>query len=441
MFDFLTNKFTSIFSVFDKNKYITEDNIHDVLLKVHDALLQADVPYDVVQAFMSDIKQDVVGKQVIKALQPGEQLVKIVHDRLKVLLGDEADVDKVQELVLPATIMVMGLQGSGKTTTTAKIAFFMAKRAEKKNKKQSILVASVDFYRPAAIDQLEVVARQAHVAFYRSSATDPIKAAMDIQQYARKNHFDLLILDTAGRLHVDNPMLQELCSIDTQIRPRYKWLVLDSMTGQESLNIAQTFDQKVGFDHAIMSKMDSDSRGGAAFSFRYVLRKSIAFIGIGEKVADLELFYPDRVASRILGMGDLASLAEKADEKIKQSEQEAVYASFMSGNFSLQDFAKHMDMMSTLGSMTQLLRYIPGMGSLNVSPDMIEKGEQDMKLFRAIINSMTPKERLNPAILNPSRKKRIAQGAGVQITDVNQLLQRFEQSKQYVKLFKKFGKF
>lgn len=303
------------------------------------------------------------------------------------------------------------------------------------------MLGSVDFYRPAAIDQLEIIAGQAGADFYRSQETDPVYAARDIQKYAKQHNYDVLLLDTAGRLHVDDAMLKELQAIDVGVRPTHKLLVLDAMTGQESLNVAKTFEKHVGFDAVIMSKMDSDSRGGAAFSFRYALKKQIAFIGIGEKVEDLELFHPDRMAGRILGMGDLTSLAEKADATIKKSEQEAAYSSFISGNFSLQDFASQMDMMGRIGSMSSLLKYIPGMGGLKLSPEMIQKGEQEMKRFKAIINSMTPKERLRPSILDKSRKKRVAMGAGVDLSQVNQLLQRFEQSKQYVKLFKKFGGF
>lgn len=438
MFDFLTNTFSSIFSTLGRNKQLTEVNIQEALVKVYDALLEADVPYDVVQAFMEEIKKEVVGQKVLSSLKPSEQFVKIVHDRLNHFLGG-ADQTASFTFQIPATIMIMGLQGSGKTTTVAKLASWVKKEAAKKGKDQSIIVGSVDFYRPAALDQLERVAKQAGVTFYRSAEKDPIKAAQDIQKYAQNNKFDLLFLDTAGRLHIDSQMLQELKTIDQLLKPHYKLLVLDAMTGQESLTVARSFEQAVGFDHAILSKMDSDSRGGAAFSFRYALKKPILFVGIGEKVADLEPFYPDRMANRILGMGDIVSLAEKADEKIKQSEQEAAYKAFMSGNFTLQDFAQQMEMMGRLGSMTQLLKYIPGMGNMNISPEMLEKGEQEMKTFKAIISSMTPKERFNPVILNNSRKQRIAKGAGVGVNQVNQLLQRFEQSKQYVKLFKKFG--
>jgi signal recognition particle subunit SRP54 len=440
MFDFLTNKFSSIFSSLQTNKKLTEHNIQDACDNVQDALLEADVPYDLVQIFIEEVKKEVIGQKVWASLKPGDQFIKIVHDRLKHFLGYQEN-EVPFSFQLPATVMIMGLQGSGKTTTVAKLASWAKKEAQKKGKERTILVGSVDFYRPAAVDQLELVAKQAGVTFYRSLEKDPIKAARDIQNYAKNHGFELLFLDTAGRLHVDNPMLQELQTIDKDLKPRYKFLVLDAMTGQESLTVARSFDQSVGFDHAILSKMDSDSRGGAAFSFRYVLKKPILFIGTGEKISDLEPFHADRMSGRILGMGDIVSLVEKADEKIKQSEQESAYKAFMSGNFSLQDFAQQMEMMGRLGSMSQLLKYIPGMGNMKLTPEMVEKGEQELKRFKAIISSMTPKERINPAILNSSRKQRIAKGAGVAVDQVNQLLQRFEQSKQYVKLFKKFGAF
>lgn len=439
MFDFLTNTFSSLFSHLVSGGKLTEKNIEQTLVSIKDALLEADVPYELVETFVGDVKQELVGQKVLTSLKPAEHLAKVVHDKLKAFLGGVGQ-SVPFAFQLPSVVMVMGLQGSGKTTSVGKIAAWAKREAEAKNKQRRILVASVDFYRPAAIDQLEIVARNAQVSFYRATNTDPIKAAREIHAYFKKELFEILFLDTAGRLHIDNQMLQELRSIDADLAPKYKILVLDAMTGQESLTVARAFDQGVGFDMALMSKMDSDTRGGAAFSFRYSLKKPIVFTGIGEKIEDLELFHPDRMAGRILGMGDVFTLAEKANEKIKQSEQEEAYKAFSQGRFTLQDFANQIAMMNKLGSLSQLAKYLPAMGGQTLSADALAKGEQELKKCKAIISSMTAKERLNHKILDNSRKKRIAQGAGVQVQDINFLLQRFEESQQYAKLFKKFGK-
>lgn len=438
MFDFLSEKFSSVFSKITGKSHLTEQNMSEALEKVREALLQADVPYKLVQTFIAEVQADAVGKKVLSSLKPGEQLIKIVHERLKEFMG--SDTTKDFSFQLPSTVMMIGLQGSGKTTTIAKVAHFVLEQAKKRNKKRAILFASVDFYRPAAIDQLEILARQVGVSFYRSLSTDPVVAANDIQQYAKKNSFELLFLDTAGRLHVDTTMIQEIKKIDSIVSPRYKLLVLDSMTGQESLSVAESFDKGVGYHYAILSKMDSDTRGGAAFAFRYAQKKPILFVGVGEKIDDLQQFHPDRMAGRILGMGDMLSLIERAEEKVKESEQEALYKAFSSGKMNLQDFANQLDMMGKIGSLSQIAKYIPGMGGVQLSQDVLTKGEGELKRFRAIISSMTPKERFYPQLLDGSRKQRVARGAGATVSEVNLLLQRFDQSKQYVKLFKKFGR-
>jgi len=439
MFDFLSEKFSSIFSRLTGKGYLSESNVQEAIDKVKDALLEADVPYKLVDEFTESIRQEVVGKKVIKSLKPGEQFIKVIHEKLLHFLGDSLDNNFA--LQIPSMVMVMGLQGSGKTTTIAKLAKFVQKQAEKRGKQRKILLASVDFYRPAAVDQLEVLAKQVGVGFYRASSTDPVYAAKEINNYAKNNRFEIIFLDTAGRLHVDNAMLKELQQIDMSLRPKCKILVLDSMTGQESLNVAKAFNQAVSFNSAILTKMDSDTRSGAAFAFRYSLQKPISFVGIGEKIDDLEPFRPKRVADRMLGMGDIISLVEKAEEKIKKNEQESLYKAFTSGKMNLQDFANQMDMVGRLGSLSRIMKYMPGMSGANVSPEMIQKGEKEVKRFKAIISSMTPKERFYPKVLDGSRKKRIALGAGVKVEDINILLQRFEQSQQYAKLFKKFGRF
>jgi signal recognition particle subunit SRP54 len=438
MFDFLSNKFSSIFSHITGRGRLTEKNIEEVLAKVQEALLEADVPYELVQAFIDDVKTEVHGQKVLASLRPDEQLLKVVHDRLKTFLGGQSSVPF--SFQLPSVTMVMGLQGSGKTTTIAKMAHFVQQQAKQRGKERRILMASVDFYRPAALDQLELLARSVGVDFYRSKETNPIKAAVDIHNHYKNGQYELLFLDTAGRLHVDDTMLKELQDIDARLKPRYKLLVLDSMTGQESLRIAKAYEEQVGFQAAILSKMDSDTRCGAAFSFRYALKKPVIFVGTGEKIADLELFHPDRAAGRILGMGDLMSLVEKANATVNQSEQENAYNAMFKGKMTLQDFADQLAMVGKLGSISSLMKYLPGAGNFNVSQDMIEKGERELKKFKAIISSMTKKERIYPAVLNGSRKQRIAKGAGATVEDINLLLRRFEESQQYVKLFKRLAK-
>jgi len=437
MFDFLSKKFSGVFSRITGRGRLTEDNIQDALQKVKEALLEADVPHALIDEFVQKIKADVVGQKVTVAVKPGEQFIKVVHQQLLQFLGSSG-VSSTFSFQIPSTIMVMGLQGSGKTTTIAKMAQYVQKQAQKRGKNRRILLASVDFYRPAAVDQLEVLAKQVGVDFYRANSDDPVRAAQEISQYAKNNSYELLFLDTAGRLHVDESMLEELQEIDRLVCPKQKLLVLDAMTGQESLNVAQSFDQKVQFHSAILTKMDSEARGGAAFAFRYVLKKPILFVGTGEKVDDLEQFRPERAADRILGMGDVLSLVEKAEEKIKKEDQESVMESLQRGKLTLEDFAKQMDMVGKLGSLNKVMKYLPGMGGMNVSPEMMEKGEAEMKKFRAIISSMTPKERLYPKILDRSRKERIANGAGVVVSDIKALLIRFEQSQQFAKLFKRF---
>jgi len=437
MFDFLSQKISSVFSSFSQNTKISETDIKETLEQVHSALIEADVPYSVVEAFIDSVKKEIVGKKVIASLKPGDRVIQVVHDMLLSFFGGKSGV--AFSFQIPSVVMVLGLQGSGKTTTIAKLAHYVQSQAEKRGKKRSILIASVDFYRPAAIDQLEQLTKKMNVSFYRAKSTNPVEAAREIYAEYKNKGYELLLLDTAGRLHIDSQMMQELKNIDALMTPRYKVLVLDSMTGQESLKVAQSFDDAVGFSFAILTKMDSDTRGGAAFSFRYSLKKPIAFVGVGEKIDNLEQFYPERAVGRILGMGDLQTLFERVEDKVKASEQDRMENALLSGNITLNDFAQQMDMMNKIGSLTSIMKYMPGMGDMRLSQEDLHKGEGDLKRFRSIINSMTLKERLEPAILNDSRKKRIALGAGVRVPDVDFLIDRFEQTRQYVKLLKKSG--
>lgn len=436
MFDFLSQKFSGVLGWLKDRGRLTDQNISQAMDQVRDALLEADVSYDVIQDFLNQIKEEIVGKKIQTSLNAGQNFIKIVHEKLVDFLGGKDSV-VIKNFQIPSAIMVMGLQGSGKTTTIAKLADFVLKEAQKRGKNRKILFASVDFYRPAAVDQLKILSEQVGVDFYAPETKDPISAVSQIKEYFKKNNYEYLFLDTAGRLHIDSQMMEELININNILNPKYKFLVLDAMTGQESLRVAKAFDQSVGFNSAILSKMDSDTRGGAAFAFKYSLKKPISFVGCGEKIEDLENFIPDRMAQRILGMGDVLSLIEKAQEKINPQDQMSVAKKLMSGNFSLKDFADQLNMVGKLGPLQKIAKFMPGAG--NISPEKMEEGQKEMKRFKAIISSMTKKEQVLPNILDASRKRRIAKGAGVEVQDVNELLQKFEQSKQFVKMFKKMG--
>ena len=440
MFNFLSEKFSSIFDRLKGETSFNEQNIAQTLESIKDALLQADVPFEVVDQFIAQVRQEILGQKIVKNLKPAEQLSKIIYDKLLVFLSSESQ-KSLFSVKFPAIILVMGLQGSGKTTTLSKIAWYLKNQnnGAKNEKQPKILMASVDFYRPAAVEQLEILAQGCQVSFYKAYNSDPVEASQEIIDYGKKNNFDVILLDTSGRLHVDQKMLDELIAIDKRVNPNYKLLVLDSMTGQESLAIAQSFNKATNISGAILTKMDSDARGGLAFAFKYVIKKPILFVGVGEKKEDIEPFRAERIAGRILGMGDIKSLVEKAEQKIKQQEQESLLNSFKTGKFNLQDFAQQLDLLGRLGSLGSIMKYLPGVSSFSVSPEAIQNGEKEIKKFKAIISSMTLKERIDPLILNSSRKNRIAKGSGVEITDVNVLLSRFEQSKQMLKAFKQFG--
>lgn len=434
MLNFLSDKFTSIFSRLTKKGVLSEAEVDQTLEQVRQALLEADVPYELATAFIAQTRQAAIGQKVLNSLKPGEQLVKVVHDKIKEFLG--GDEVKPFSFVYPATVMVLGLQGSGKTTTLGKLAYLARQSGVR-----SVLLASVDFYRPAAIDQLEQLAARAGVSFFRATSADPVVAARQIEAEFRARKYDLLLLDTAGRMHIDGPMIKEVCDVAAAVRPKHTFLVLDAMTGQESLAVARAFHDAVGFDGAILSKMDSDTRGGAAFSFRYALHKPIICLGVGEKIEDIEWCRPDRMAGRILGMGDVRTLLEKADVAIKKEEQEKAAKAVLSDKMTLQDFADQLEMISRIGSLSSLMGYMPGLGDKKISPEMIEQGDRQMKRFKAIMNSMTPRERADVRILNGSRKQRIARGAGTTPVEVNNLLKQFEQMQQYAKLMKRFGGF
>ena len=438
MFDFLSQKFSSLFSALQGTGRVTDETINKVVGQVEEALLDADVPYDLTQKLLEEVRTDAQPLREEKSANPGHKLMKLLHERLLNLIKGDVVSSEAPTFTIPSVIMAIGLQGAGKTTTLAKIAHRVKQEAQRRGKQRRILCASVDYYRPAAREQLRILSEQVGVDYFEASATDAIGAAREIDAHFRQGGYELLFFDTAGRLHIDEQMMAEIKQVKAYLKPKYTALVLDTMTGQESLSVAQQFADQVGFDGSVMAKMDSDARGGAVLAFRTTLKKPIWFVGTGEKIADLESFVPERMVSRLIGMGDLATLLEKADEVIEKDEQERVTKRMMSGNFTLADFADQLSMVNKMGAMQTLTRYLPGVPQ--VSPEQMEQGQKEMVRFRAIISSMTLKERNIPQILDKSRKKRIAKGSGVEVSDVNQLLEKFEQSKQFVKMVKKGGK-
>ncbi len=430
MFDFLARNFSSLFSCFSRKGPLSEDQARTFGDTVQQALLDADVPLTVAKGFVQDVSLDLVGSMPPKSVDSQEYYMKIVYDRLVAFLGGVEGVS--DPLLKPGVFVMLGLQGSGKTTTIAKLAVSIHKRSPGAR----ILFASVDFQRPAAIDQLRILAERVDCFFYQASSPDVLQAVAEILSVKDAQGYDYLFLDTAGRLHVDDRLLAELAAVVALVKAPSRLLVLDAMTGQESLNVARLFDERVGFDGAILSKADSDARGGAAFSFRYALKKPVFFVGTGEGVADLERFYPDRMASRILGLGDIATLVERANEKLKKEEDERMLRALKTGNFTLDDFLRQIDMMNKMGSLGSLLKYLPGAMQFKISPEQVAQGEFEMARFKAIIQSMTKKERLMPDLVSGSRKRRIARGAGVEVAVVTQMMQRFEEGRR---LFKQLG--
>ncbi|MCH9644749.1 MAG: signal recognition particle protein [Gammaproteobacteria bacterium] len=410
---------------------LTEDNIQDTLGEVRRALLEADVALPVAKQFVETVREQAIGEEVIKNVRPGEAFIKLVQDELTRVLGS-----KTSELNLkaqpPVVILMAGLQGSGKTTTTAKLANWLQKSEKKK-----VMVTSADVYRPAAIEQLKTLASQIDVEYFPSTVNDkPTKIAEAALKQAKKSFMDILIIDTAGRLHIDDEMMQEIRAISECINPNETLLVVDSMAGQDAANTAKTFNDTIPLTGVVLTKTDGDARGGAALSMRMITEKPIKFMGVGEKIDALEPFHPDRVASRILGMGDIVSLVEEAQDKVDKKQADKFAKKLKKGKrFDFNDFLNQLQQMKKMGGMQSLMGKLPGMGQLpKKAKDMI-----DDKLFvrmEAIINSMTPKERAFPALLNGSRKRRISAGSGTNIQDVNKLMKQFTQMQKMLKRFK-----
>lgn len=426
-FEGLTDKLQNVFKNLRKKGRLTEADVKAALKEVKMALLEADVSFKVVKQFMKSVQERAVGADVMSGLNPGQMVIKIVNEELVNLMGSET-----AELALKpgseiTVIMMAGLQGAGKTTTTAKLA------GKLKSKGRKPLLAACDVYRPAAITQLQVNGEKQGVeVFSMGDKQRPVDIAKAAYEHAKKEKFNVLILDTAGRLHIDEDMMKELADIKEAIEVDQTVLVVDAMTGQDAVNVAETFGDKVGIDGVILTKLDGDARGGAALSIRAITGKPILFVGMGEKLSDLEQFYPDRMASRILGMGDVMSLIEKAQANLDEEKAKEMEQKFRKNSFGFDDYLESMNQMKNMGGLSSVLNMIPGMGSQIKDIDSMVD-EKDMARKEAMILSMTPRERSHPEILNPSRKARIAKGAGVDMAEVNRLVKQFEQAKKMMK--------
>ena len=405
---------------------ITEDNISDMMREIRLALLEADVNYKVVKEFTNTVKEKALGEEVASSINPGDLFVKIVKDELTELLGGEqADICLKGN---PAVLMLVGLQGAGKTTAIGKLANFL----RKKHAKRPLLVAC-DIYRPAAIDQLKQIGKQLNIEVYEEGKKDPVEISRNAIDYAKENHYDYVLIDTAGRLHIDEELMDELENIRTAVHPDEILLVIDSMMGQDAINVITGFHDKLPLTGVILTKLDGDTRGGVALSVRHLTHVPIKFVGVSEKLDGLESFDPERMAGRILGMGDIVSLVEKATEAIDEKEAEKTAKRMQQGKFDLEDFLSTLKQMKKLGPLENLLKLIPGAKKMGLSNVKIDP--KQLAHIEAIVLSMTPKERRHPEIIKASRKTRIAQGSGRSVQEVNKLLQQFEQMKKMMKQF------
>jgi len=433
MFESLTDKLELTFKRLRGQGKITEKNIDDALREVRLALLEADVHIKVVKTFLDSVKTKSMGQEVLQSLTPEQQFIKVVRDEMVGLLGGD-----FHELDLkaapPVVIMLVGLQGSGKTTTLAKLA-----RHLRKDKKRSPYLVPADIYRPAAIEQLKILGKELELPVYDSNPENsPVAICRQALEEAKKKFYDVLLIDTAGRLHIDEELMQELTAIKDAVRPHQILFVADSMTGQDAVNQALGFDGKLDLSGIILTKLDGDARGGAALSIRQMVGKPILFSGIGEKLDALEPFYPDRLASRILGMGDVLSLIDKVQQNVEQKDAARLQQAFQKQQFTLEEFQLQLQQIKRMGPVGGLLEMIPGGKKLASQVDA-EKAEKELKRVEAIVNSMTIKERRNPAILNGSRRRRIAQGSGTTVTDVNRLMKQFLEMKKMMQRVSRMG--
>lgn len=421
MFENLTEKFERAFKVLKGHGQITEVNVADTLKEVRRALLDADVSYKTAKDFTKTVKDKAIGRDVLMTISPGQLLTKICHEELVELMGGEQTDINYQGN--PGVILMSGLQGSGKTTFSGKLANWL----KNKQRKNPLLVAC-DVYRPAAIDQIHVLGEQLGVEVYSNcEEKDPVKIAQAAINHAKSNGFNVVIVDTAGRLAVDEQMMQEIEAVKNAIKPTETLFVVDSMTGQDAVNTAKTFDERIDFDGVVLTKLDGDSRGGAALSIKAVVNKPIKFVGTGEKMDALDVFYPNRMADRILGMGDVVSLVEKAQEQFDEKEAKKLQKKIAQNKFDFDDFYGQLQQIKKMGNVKDLMGMIPGMGKAMKNVDIEDDA---FKGIEAIIQSMTPKERAEPSILNGSRKKRIAAGSGTSIQEVNKLIKQFNETKK-----------
>ena len=433
MFDSLQTKLEGAFKKIRGRGSITEKDIQETMKGVRMALLEADVNFKVAKDFCDQVAENALGEEVLKSLTPDQQIIKLVHEQLVHVMGDQA-----AELQLgvspPLIVMLVGLQGSGKTTTCGKLA-----RLLRDTHKRKPLLIPADVYRPAAIDQLKTLGKQLTIdVLDTTTEDDPVDIAKRALEYAPNHGYDTIILDTAGRLQIDTELMHELQEISDAVQPHEILLVADAMTGQEAVNVAQGFDEALEIDGLILTKLDGDARGGAALSMRAVTGRPIKFIGIGEKLDALEVFHPDRMASRILGMGDVLTLIDKAVQEVDLEESLALQKKIKKNEFTLEDFLGQLRMIKKMGSIESLASMIPGMGKMMKKVDP-EQSEQELKKIEAIILSMTPKERRNHAIINGSRRKRIAAGSGTKVEDVNRLLKQFHEMRKMMKQLTKSG--
>lgn len=421
MLEKITDTFSSIVRTISGKSTITEKNIEDSVEQIKMALLEADVNLRVVRRFVNSTIEEAKGEKVLKAVDPGQQFVKIIYDKIVAMLGDEEKTElSLRGPDVTTVILMLGLQGAGKTTASHKLALKLKKQGRRP------LLAACDLVRPAAVEQLSVLGEKIGVPVYKENSKDAVKNAEDALKYAKKNQYDTLIIDTAGRLQIDADMMDELARIKKAVSPDEVLLVADAMTGQNAVDIAKTFDEQLGLTGVILTKFDSDARGGAALSLKTITGKPILFIGTGEKSEDFETFHPDRIASRILGMGDVVSLVEKAQETVDAQEAERLQKRMMKNEFTLDDMLSQFQQVKKMGSMQSLLDMIPGMANQNVDLS-------GMKRQEAIIQSMTKKERANHLIIGPGRRKRIAAGSGTSVAEVNKLLKQFEKTKLTMK--------
>ncbi len=429
MFEDLTDKLEGVLKRLRGEYRITESNVAEAMREVRRALLDADVNLNVVRSFIDTVQQKALGTTVLKSLAPGQQVVKILYDELVQLMG--ADKSEIKySATPPSVIMIAGLQGSGKTTFCAKLAYHL------KSKGRLPLLVAADVYRPAAIEQLKLLAKEIEIPVYSGDEKNPVLIAEESLSYARKNISDTIIIDTAGRLSIDEEMMQEVENIKKKVMPDEILFVVDSMTGQDAVNTAKTFHDRLDFDGVVLTKLDGDTRGGAALSIRSVVDKPIKFVSIGEKLDALEQFYPDRMASRILGMGDIVTLVEKAQEQIDEDEAALLEQKMRKNQFTLEDFFNQIQQIKKMGSLGSLLEMIPGIGKAIRGADL---DDSSFVKIEAMIQSMTFDEKQKPAIINGSRRKRIALGSGTTVQDVNRLLKQFEEMQKMMKRLTKGG--